>query len=134
MKKLYFPSLITSHLNLTKSGSWYLSFSPTCHHPVGQLSPAFHLSKTENEKRKCVLSPFINNQEHTTQVTLSERVSPPLVHASAVPNNSPLTAHSSQDGTCTLHSSSVPLPAQRLIKQKATEIKRLVFISIHMGH
>lgn len=92
------------------------------------------LTKRENEKGKYVLSPLISNQKHTTQVTLSEHIPPCLVHVSAVPNNSPLTPHSSPDGTCALHSSSVPLPARRLIRQKATEIKRLVFISIHMGH
>lgn len=45
-------------------------------HPVGQLGPAFRASKAENEKGKCVLSPFINNQKSPTQVTLSEH--PPL--------------------------------------------------------
>lgn len=39
-----------------------------------QLSTS--LTKRENEMGKCVLSPFINNQKHTTQVTLSEHVPP----------------------------------------------------------
>lgn len=102
--------------------------------PSGSAKPTFSpLWLRENEKGKCVLSPFINNQKHTTQVTLSEHPIPPF-HISDIPNNLPPTAHSNQDGTCALHRSSVPIPAQRVTKQKATEIEWLVFISIHMGH
>lgn len=43
--------------------------------PIGSAKPTFSaLSLRENEKGKCVFSPFIHNQKHTTQVTLSEHV------------------------------------------------------------
>lgn len=44
---------------------------------VSSAQVSTSLTKREYEKGQCLLNPFINNQKHTTQVTLSER--PPLL-------------------------------------------------------